>query len=104
MQTSTLGIVAAPGLTTAISEKIEDNIKATLNKEIADSANWKIELKVDYVTGAAEEVKEIMDRAFELRATHDWDYVISLTALPIFDQSVDVIADTHENEVSYISL
>lgn len=104
MQTLTLGIVAAPGLTTTISEKIEDNIKATLNKEIADSANWEIDLKVDHLTGAAEEVNEIMDRAFELKATHDWDYVISLTDLPIFDQGFVVLADTHKNEAAQISL
>src|SRR5699024_5986517 len=98
------GIVAAPGLTTAISEKIEDNIKATLNKEIADSANWKIDLKVYHLTGAAEEVNEIMYRAFELGATHDWDYVISLSYLQIIDQVFVVLSDTHKNEAAQISL
>src|SRR5699024_856204 len=104
MQTLTLGIVAAPGLTTTISEKIEDNIKATLNKEIADSANWEIDLKVDHLTGADDEVNEIMDRAFELRSTHVWDYVISLTDLPIFEQGFVVHADTHKNEAAQITL
>src|SRR5690625_5570272 len=69
--------------------------RSTLNKEIADSANWKIDLKVDHLTGAAEEVNEIMDRAFELRATHDWDYVISLTDLPILDRKSTRLNSSH---------
>src|SRR5699024_557695 len=104
MQTLTLGIVAAPGLTTTISEKIEDNIKATLNKEIADSANCEIDLKVDHLTGESEEVIEIMDRAFELRVIHDLDYVISLTYLLIFDQCFVLFVDTYKNEDYNISL
>lgn len=98
MRTITLGIVPAPGLTSKIIEMVKENLKEILNKKVSQEIEWNIHIKVDQITGAAETVKEIMNQAINLKKINQWDYVISLTDLPIFYNKYIVLADTDSDE------
>ena len=81
----TLGIVPAPGITATLSEKVKDDLLDTFESIEEYHTNWKIEIIVDQITGAAENASEIMDQAIHIKSHNNWDYVISLTDLPIFN-------------------
>src|SRR5699024_8400478 len=94
----TLGIVSAPGLTMTISQKVKEKLAEELQKELGEDLEWNIDLEVDQVTGAAENIKEIMDQAIKIKEHHDWDFVISFTDLPIFYEKYTVLADTNSSK------
>ncbi|MDY0404899.1 hypothetical protein P5G51_005340 [Virgibacillus sp. 179-BFC.A HS] len=105
MKQVTIGIVPAPGLPATICDKLSEKLEKILRKEIPEEATWKVEVEIDQLTGAAEKVKEIMDQAIQLKETNNWDYVISLTDLPIFYDKFIVLADADIDEhIAQVSL
>src|SRR5699024_9382626 len=101
----TLGIVPAPGITATLSEKVKDDLLETFQHTQDNDTNWKIEIIVDQITGAAENASEIMDQAIHIQSNNDWDYVISLTDLPIFNLKYIVLADVNkEKNAAQVSL
>lgn len=100
-----LGLVTAPGLSATICHKVRENLGKVLSKEIPDEQEWEIEIEVDRLTGAVDEVKEIMKQASYHKGENDWDYVISLTDLPIFFGELIVLSDVDVNAgIAQISL
>src|SRR5699024_5725106 len=93
-----LGIVTAPGITTTLSEKFKDNLKGILDEGFTKDTIWSIKVVVDHITGAAENADRIMNQAIKIREHHDWDYVISLTDLPLFYQKSVVLADINRQQ------
>lgn len=101
----TLGIVPAPGITATLSEKVKDDLLDTFESIEDYHTNWKIEIIVDQITGAAENASEIMDQAIHIKSHNNWDYVISLTDLPIFNLKYIVLADVNkEQKAAQVSL
>lgn len=95
----------APGLTATIGYKLSGELENILREEIPGEATWKVEVEIDRLTGAADKVKEIMDQAIHLKNANEWDYVISLTDLPIFYNKFIVLADADVNEnIAQVSL
>lgn len=93
-----LGIVTAPGITTTLSEKFKDQLKGILDAAFTSDTIWSITFVVDHITGAAENDNKIMNQAIKLREHHDWNYVISLTDLPLFYQKSVVLADINRQQ------
>ena len=101
----TLGIVPAPGITATLSEKVKDDLLDTFESIEDYHTNWNIEIIVDQITGAAENASEIMDQAIHIKSHNNWDYVISLTDLPIFNLKYIVLADVNkEQKAAQVSL
>lgn len=98
METIRLGVVPAPGLAADVCYKIRDYIGEALRKETGDRAEWKVEVKVDELTGATDQVKKIMEQAIRLKKANGWDYVVSVTDLPILDGKSVVLGDIDAKE------
>lgn len=88
-----LGLVSAPGLPATICHKISEELGDILSKEIESEKEWEVEVEVDRLTGAVDKVEEIMKQAGSRKEANDWDYVISLTDLPIFVDGLIVLSD-----------
>lgn len=93
-----LGIVTAPGITTRLSEKFKDNLKDILDEWFTNDNAWSINIVVDHITGAAENADKIMHQAIKIREDHEWDYVISLTDLPLFYEKSVVLSDINRQQ------
>src|SRR5699024_11507579 len=77
----------------------------TLRSRIDNPVEWKVEIKVSPLTGAAEKVKDIVEEAKKLLERNNWDYAICLTDLPIFSRKRVVLADANVTDgVAQISL
>lgn len=101
----TLGIVPAPGLPANIAEKVKTRLEKSLNLNIEEDLSWKIEVQIDQITGAAESAKEIMNQSIRMKEKFQWQYVISLTDLPLFEDRRAVLADANsEHHAAQISL
>ncbi|AIF42348.1 hypothetical protein [Virgibacillus sp. SK37] len=88
-----VGLIAAPELPAEIANRYVEQLPEAFEREIDDSVTWEVEMVVDPLTGAAENVDKIIEKAAELRNGEDWGYAICLTDLPIFDNSSIVAAD-----------
>lgn len=105
MRKLVLGIMTAPGVANQMSTKIKKQVEDYLNQAFHNKVQWTIEIKVDQVTGAAESAKQIMNQAVHMKKSSNWNFVISLTDLPIFHQKDVVLADIDRGrEVAQISL
>lgn len=88
-----LGLVAAPGFSTSICYRIQERLSETLSREIYHDSSWEVEVEVDRLTGAVDQVQEILNQASNRKEVNNWDYVISLTDLPLFSNKLIVLAD-----------
>lgn len=105
MQTIVIGLIPAPDLCARISKKMEKGLCDQFSKWIDSSVDWKLEVVVDPLTGAAESAEEIIEEAKYLKAKHNWDYALGFTDLPILADGRVVLADANPDEhVAQISL
>lgn len=105
MENITVGIVPAPELPATIAYKLSGSLADALNEQIPGDIKWQVEVEIDRLTGAAEKVKEIMDEALHLKEDNKWDYVISLTDLPVLYRKSVVVADADiQNSIAQVSL
>lgn len=82
-----------------------DDIETLLNEELAQGVTWKVKIEVDSFTGASEKIEEISKQAVEIKKSNNWDYVISLTDLPIFFKESIILSNVDINEkIALISL
>lgn len=105
ISTLTLGLIPAPDMPTDIVNKIKDVLIFDLKKYIDSNVHWRIEVAVDPLTGTAEEVNTVIDKASVLKQEHGWDYAVSLTDLPSFVKHKVATADVNfERNVGLLSL
>lgn len=100
MEMITLGIVSAPGLASDLAHKIQNRLEKELQERTENGAGWQIEVKVDELTGATDQVKKITAQANYWRKFYEWDYVLSLTDLPIVYEKHIVVGDIDLDEKS----
>ncbi|MYL34738.1 5,10-methylene-tetrahydrofolate dehydrogenase [Pontibacillus yanchengensis] len=93
MQNVKIGLIPAPELPTEIAEKLLNTLPDQFNHFIDSSVSFEIALNIDPMTGAAENVEEILYKASDLKEKKGWDYAICLTDLPIFTEGYVVAAD-----------
>lgn len=73
--------------------------------EVKSCSTWEVEVEVDRLIGVVDEVREIFQQANHLKEMNHWDYVISLTDLPIFSDQLIVLADVDvKASIAQISL
>ncbi|GAB4074192.1 hypothetical protein GCM10028778_16950 [Barrientosiimonas marina] len=104
-QTIKIGLIAAPELAERLAHDLARTLPDTLTSALSREAEWEVETVVDSLTGAAETAGEIISEAAGYRQTKDWDYIISLTDLPVFHNKYIVAVDIDEDrDVSLISI
>lgn len=105
MEKITIGLVPAPQFPAKLVKKFSDQLEDDLQDAFSKKVCWEVKMKIDRITGAADTVKAILDEAKYLKEKNNWDYVISLTDLPLFHNKCVVIADADtEGKNALISL
>lgn len=103
--TKKIGIIAAPGLAKRLANIFYDSLPDVLYKQFGDGEEWQIETVEDPLAGSAESIYEIHSSIKTYIHNHDWDYIVSLTDLPIFeDKNVVAVDINKENGAIIISL
>ncbi|WP_042220437.1 hypothetical protein [Oceanobacillus manasiensis] len=88
-----VGLIAAPELPAAIGRKYIEKIPHHLQNQVEEDVSWEMEFIIDPLTGAAETVGEILEKAIEIKKEKGWDYAVCLTDLPLFHNKNIVGAD-----------
>ena len=88
-----LGIIAAPGTARNIASKIKDELADNLKERLSENDDWEIDIIVDPLTGETEFSKKIYARTEEYLQENEWDYLISITDLPLFYNDKPVVID-----------
>lgn len=93
MTKRTLGLIVAPGALGETTELFKESIPGTLSDEVSDKYEWEVEIITDPLTGLAESEKEIYDKTIEIFKTHRWDYCVTITDLPIYEEKKIIAID-----------
>ena len=100
-----LGIIVAPGPAKNIINKIKDDLAEDLRDRISSSDDWEIDTVVDPLTGETEFNSKIYSKTDEYLRENDWDFLISITDLPLFYKDKAVIIDIdNSDDVAMISI
>lgn len=93
-----LGIITAPGTAKNITGKIKDDLADNLKESLDTEDDWEVDLIVDPLTGETEFTEKIFARIDEYFRDYEWDFLISVTDLPLFykDKAVVIDIDTSD--------
>ncbi|WP_010531405.1 hypothetical protein [Lentibacillus jeotgali] len=104
-QKITVGLIPAPELPETIAYNLVDKLPGAFNEEIDGDISWEVGVFRDPLTGAAENVDNLIERAGAIKEAHNWDYTVCLTDLPIFSKKGVVLGDVNDKEgVAQISI
>lgn len=100
-----LGIIAAPGPAKNITNKIKDELADNLKNSLLTDDEWEIDIIVDPLTGETEFSEKIYTRTDEYFRDYGWDFLISITDLPLFykDKTMVIDIDTSDG-IAMISI
>lgn len=105
MTSITVGLIPASGLPADIAGHLKEELPNVLRDYIDKDVSWLTEITVDSLTGAAEDIDELLHKATIMKKQQQWDYAICLTDLPVFANKHLVTADASvKNGVAQISL
>lgn len=85
-------LLAAPEFSTNIAEKLQEKLPQIFEQTINNQVKWTIETVTDGFTSVAEDDKELLKGVISLLENKEWDYVISLTDIPLFNEDEVVLA------------
>lgn len=105
MEQIRIGLIAAPELPQEIANEIVNQLPDIFSKDIDRNVEWKVEIVVDPLTGAAETHKEIIDEAMDIKREYSWEFAVCLTDLPLFSEKDIVLSDINfQLNIARISL
>ncbi|WP_042220438.1 hypothetical protein [Oceanobacillus manasiensis] len=100
-----VGLVSAPNLPAYIAEDLCEELPDYFSEEIDKETSWEVETTVDTLVGVAEETKEVLDKANNIKKEQNWEYVICLTDLPIFFKKKVVVGNASlEQKIGQVSI
>ncbi|TFE00529.1 hypothetical protein [Jeotgalibacillus salarius] len=101
----TLGLITAPGYPSELVGTIKSDLPDLLAYYVDDTRKWKIDCKVDSLTGGTDQSDEVMKSIIEKRSENEWDFTVALTDLPLLKMKKAIIAEAYQEEgVALISL
>jgi len=93
-----IGIIAAPEFPTNIANSLKEKLTNLFSKEINSEVFWEIEVVTDALTSVAEDGGELLDEMSHIRKNKDWDYVLSLSDIPIYFKDKAILARVNHDE------
>lgn len=84
LEKRTVGLVVAPRVTERLAESLMEELPDMLSEQYNNEKEWTFDLVTDPLTGFAESVDEIFKKVADYHDKRQWDYVISITDLPMF--------------------
>ncbi|WP_019377393.1 hypothetical protein [Virgibacillus halodenitrificans] len=105
INTIKLGLISAPDLPAEIASDLIKELPELLSEKIDKDVSWKVEMTIDSLVGVAENTKEVLEKADNIKEENEWDYAICLTDLPIFFGKYLVVANASlKDRVAQISV
>ncbi|MFQ3745626.1 hypothetical protein [Staphylococcus pseudoxylosus] len=105
MDKKILGLIVSPGEAEKNINTLLDIIPKSLKEESQNTEEWRVQVIVDPLTGAAESVNEIFQKMNAYSKKNAWDAIVGITDLPIFYEGKVVNSDINEkNNAILISL
>ncbi len=105
MNKKILGLIVSPGEAEKKINTLLDIIPKSLKEESQNTEEWRVQVIVDPLTGAAESVNEIFQKMNAYSKKNAWDAIVGITDLPIFYEGKVVNSDINEkNNAILISL
>ncbi|WP_020007665.1 hypothetical protein [Salinicoccus albus] len=72
---------------------------------VSEKYEWQLEFYEDSLTGGTTDSREVLKTSRSRKLEQEWDFVIALTDLPIFNNEKAVVAEVFKNaDAAYISL
>ncbi|SDO11735.1 hypothetical protein [Alkalicoccus daliensis] len=93
----TLGLVPAPEAASDLSDRLSSELAELLTYYVDDKYTWDVEVEVDPFIGVKEDASEIFQQAEKIKESHNWDYTISITDLPLFKKGNFLVAEVDES-------
>lgn len=88
-----IGLIPCPDLPTTLAYDLKDELPTYFSQTISPDVDWTIDIMTNPLVGAAEDTKEIMGEAEEVKQKEKWDFALALTDLPLYDGKDLVLAD-----------
>lgn len=105
MEKRTLGLITAPGYVEEIVLDLVDDLPNHLKHYVNQDVTWDIECHVDSWTGGTNRADKAIEWTKDEMSNKGWDYAITLTDLPLFDDKTPITAEVHSDEhVAFVSL
>lgn len=82
MRTTTVGIMADPGLPEKVAREVAEDLPRALSEGSGTDIWWRVEVSQETLPLTAEGDIPLLDRSGPLRERYGWDYVVYLTDLP----------------------
>ncbi|HBV22650.1 MAG TPA: 5,10-methylene-tetrahydrofolate dehydrogenase [Jeotgalicoccus sp.] len=93
-----VGLIVAPGTANNIVNKIENELVEDFKKQISAADEWEIDIIVDPLTGETEFTNQIYSKTDEYLRENDWNFLISITDLPLFYKDKAVVIDIDSSD------
>lgn len=85
-------LIAASEFSTNIAEQLQEELPQIFELTINNQVKWTIETVTDGFTSVAEDDEELLKGVISLLENKEWDYVVSLTDIPLFNEDEVVLA------------
>ncbi len=82
MPTTTVGIMADPGLPEKVARRVAEDLPGVLSARSGPAVAWSVEVSRETLPLTEEGSIPLLARAGQLRERHGWDVVVYLTDLP----------------------
>lgn len=93
IQTVTVGLIPSPELPAILADKLTNILSGYFSQVINQHVEWEVAIQQDFGIGTAENVRELLSETAVIRENNSWDYALSLTDLPVYDDKDVVLAD-----------
>lgn len=90
-----IGLIPSPELPTVLAYDLAEELPTILSHAISGEIDWKVEIVIDPLIGAAENAKEMVDQCCNLKQRREWQYALSLTDLPLYVGKDVILADAN---------
>lgn len=97
-----VGVIIAPGALGNVTETFKEKLPNQLSEDVSDTIRWTVEVVTDPLTGFAESEKEIYDKTLKYFEDNEWDYVITVTDLPIYEKEKIIAIDVNKTRKAAI--
>ena len=95
-------LIAAPEFLTNIAEQLQEELPQILELTINNQVKWTIETVTDGFNSVAEDDEELLKGVVSLLDNKEWDYAISLTDIPLFNEDVDPHYYADQVEINHL--